>query len=132
VEQKMQAGRILEETPFDIKLQPEQGDALEIHKHDVKFYFEAGEKKQILKQVTWGPAERKLPPEHFRKKKNRKDIKAIFFFGRQEEGKGIRWETAEGDQLRGKVAWLGRFEIVLELPKGQRVIMMRHAVVAAD
>jgi hypothetical protein len=45
-----------------------------------------------------------------------------------EAGRAVTWTTVEEDQVRGRVVWLGRFEVVLETAKGLRVVMMRHAV----
>jgi hypothetical protein len=118
---------VVEDQKFEVRLKPAEGEEVTLHKHDVKFYFDASRKKQVLKQVAWGQGGEPLPPDHLWKQKNRTDIKAAVYFAALEAGKALRWESVEGDSLRGKVAFLGRYEVVLESPAGDRIVVLRHA-----
>ncbi|MBM4353520.1 MAG: hypothetical protein FJ109_06935 [Deltaproteobacteria bacterium] len=128
VGRKIVYGTVLEDQKFDVRLKPAEGDELLLHKHDVKFYFDASRKKQVLKHVAWGGGEEPLAPDHLRFVKHRVDVKAATYFAAMEAGRAIRWESVEGDQLRGRVVFLGRYEVILESPAGDRMVLLRHAV----
>jgi len=114
---------------YAIKLKSGEEELL-LDKHDMKFYFAAGDKKQVLKQVTWGDKETVLEQSHLKRLKHRVDIKARVYLDAKEQDKAITWQTVENDVLRGKVVFLGRWEVVLETAKGVKVVMLRHAVKA--
>jgi sRNA-binding regulator protein Hfq len=115
-------------TPFEVVIRPDKEEPLTLHKHDVKLYFLAKDKKAVVKTLEWGDQSRTLAPDHLKDRNNRKDVKARTYQHAMDAGKSVTWTTAEGEQVRGKVAWYGRYEVVLSLAKGPNVVMMRHAV----
>jgi len=121
-------GTVPEDQKFDVRLKPADGDEVVLHKHDIKFYFDASRKKHVLKHVAWGTSADPLAEDHLRRLKHRVDVKAVVYFAAMEAGRAIRWESAEGDIVRGKVVFLGRYEVMLESPSGDRLVVLRHAV----
>jgi len=123
-------GTVIGNTKYDVRLRTSQDEEPEFHKHDVKFFFDAGRKKHVLKQIGWGDKERVMESNHLRRIRNRTDIKAFVLQRMQEEKRTVQWLSVEGDRIRGRVAWFGRFEVILETGKGLRIIAMRHAVLS--
>jgi hypothetical protein len=125
---RLLTGSVVEHLKYEVRLQTGQGDPELLPKHDIKLYFDAREKKNVLKVVTWGKPEQPVAAGALRDRRRRTKVKARVFLQAMEAGRAVTWTTVEEDQVRGRVVWLGRFEVVLETAKGLRVVMMRHAV----
>ena len=128
VGRRLVTGKVRENRQFDIALSSRDGEDLAINKHDIKFYFDAGRKKHVLKQLAWGPAGAAVVEDHLAKIASRHDIKARAYQAARDEGRVVNWRSVEHDLIRGTVVWLGRYEVVLETSKGDRIVVMRHAV----
>ncbi len=123
-------GKVVESRPFDLTFCPrDSSDETTIVKHDIKFFFDATRRKHLLKAIKWGTAETAITSDHLRRIGARTDIKARVLLEMQESEKAIEWQTLEGDCIRGRITWFGRYEVQLQTAKGD-VIVMRHAVAA--
>ncbi len=49
-------------------------------------------------------------------------------FEAHDAGRTCRLETLEGDELRGMVTWVGRYELGLGQKGGAEIVVMRHAI----
>jgi len=115
-----------------VTIQTSDGEEMLVEKHDIKFYFDVRRRKQVMKQVSWGSSEDRVEPGILRTMSNRGYVKARVYLMAQEDDRTIRWESLEGDGIKGKVLWFGRFEVVLETGKGDRVVTLRHAIRSAS
>jgi len=122
------SGTIERNERFDIDLRLQEGESVVVRKHDVKFYFPAAERKAVLKSVDWGDKSVTLEADHLKDPRKRVDIKAKVYLEAMDAGKTMEWKTVEGEKVRGRITWMGRYEVVLALAKGSTVVMMRHAV----
>ncbi len=129
---KLLQGTVVESRQFDLVLRPrEGGDNLTIVKHDIKFFFDGTRRKHLLKSIKWGVAEELVNADCLRRIGARNDVKARILLELQESGRAIEWQTIEGDNVRGRIGWFGRYEVMLQLPKGD-VFVMRHAVATVN
>ena len=131
VRRRLLVGQVAQNRPFEVVIRDREGTEETILKHNIKFYFDAGDKKRVMKQVKWGPGD-SVEVDFLKRIQNRKDVKARVFLEAMEGASAVSWKSVEGDLVRGTVAWFGRFEVALELPRGQRVVVMRHAVDAVE
>lgn len=121
-------GTVVESRPFDLTFRPrDSSDETTILKHDIKFFFDATRRKHLLKAIKWGTGETAVTPDHLRRIGARTDIKARILLEMQESERAVEWQTLEGDTIRGRITWFGRYEVQLQTAKGD-VIAMRHAV----
>jgi hypothetical protein len=128
VGRQLLVGRVAEARTFDLVLADREGTETTLLKHDIKFYFDAGRKKHLIKSIQWGDEGPGMDPDHLRRIRHRVDIKARHLLAAQEADKTVSWETAEADLLRGKLIWFGRYEALLQTSRGDTVVLMRHAV----
>jgi sRNA-binding regulator protein Hfq len=125
---KLLQGTILESRPFDLVLRlRDSEESTTIVKHDVKFFFDASRRKHLLKSIKWGSAEELVEADHLRRVGARTDVKARILLKLQESNRAVDWRTAEGDHIRGRLEWFGRFEVKLQTSKGD-IFVLRHAV----
>lgn len=115
---------------YDVIVKTADGTEQSIPKHDVKFYFEAGSKKAVLKHLDWGGKETRTAPGALASVKARTDLPARLFMAPQLAGKAVTIVNGEGDQFRGRISWFGKYELVLELGPGTEVVVMRHSLVS--
>lgn len=120
-------GTVLDSRPYDITFETQDGESLDVSKHDIKFYFDARRKKHLLKTVRWGDKEASRARGSLARVGTREDVKARDLLELQEGERAIGWSTVEGDVLRGLVTWFGRYEVVLTSPKGE-IVALRHGV----
>jgi len=127
VGRRLLVGQVVQDRKYDIVVRHKEDQEEVIAKHNVKFYFDVGDKKRVMKQVKWGDGD-PIEADFLRRVQNRKDVKARVFQEAMEQSLSLSWKSVEGDRMKGTVSWFGRFEVALELPKGQKVVLMRHAV----
>ncbi len=125
---RMLTGHISKHTRFEVVLTGRDGTEESFHKHDIKFFFDARKKKHVLKAVRSGGADRVVESGHLEVFANRRKIRARYLLAALEAGRTVAWETVEGDVLRGRIIWHGRYEVRLETSRGPVVVLMRHAV----
>lgn len=129
---RLVTGTLTRDEPFAVAVQDREGQVTDADKHDVKFFFKAGDRKKVFKNIKTGTAAQLLEPGALKERKARKKLKARNFVGPLEEGRTVAWTTVEGDVIRGKVVWFGRFEVILETGNGIPVYIMRHAFAAME
>ena len=132
VSRRMVTGTLSKHTRFDVVVKTREGEEETVHKHDIKFFFDARKKKHVLKAVRAGGQEQAVEPGHLETFANRRKVKARFLLAAKELGRTVAWETLEGDILRGRLIWHGRYEVRLETSRGPVVVLMRHAVRGMD
>ena len=49
-------------------------------------------------------------------------------FGHLEKEASLAFTTLEGEVVRGKLEWIGRWELGLHLSNGNRAVVFRHAI----
>lgn len=129
---RMLTGILSKHNRFEVVLTSREGEEETFHKHDIKFFFDARKKKHVLKAVRAGGQEQAVEPGHLETFANRRKVKARFLLAAKELGRTVAWETLEGDILRGRLIWHGRYEVRLETSRGPVVVLMRHAVRGMD
>lgn len=123
-------GTIVESRPFDLVFRPRNGEKEStVLKHDVKFFFDASRRKHLLKSVRQGSPEEVVAGDHLKRVGSRNDVKARTLLALQESGKAVNWQTVEEDCIRGRIGWFGRYEVSLQVAKGE-IFVLRHAVAA--
>jgi len=106
VGKKIIMGEITAHDKYDLTIKTQDAEQpILIHKHDIKFYFDAGDKKQVIKHVTWGPKDLVVEQDSLKEIKKRHDVKAKVLMSFKDGEKAITWHTPEWDQSRGKVPW---------------------------
>lgn len=125
---RMLAGNLTSHNRFEVVLTSRDGQEESIHKHDIKLFFDARKKKHVLKALRRGPQAEVVEPGHLEVFANRRKVKARYLLAAKEAERTVAWETLEGDILRGRLVWHGRYEVRLETSRGPVVVLMRHAV----
>ncbi len=128
VQNRLLTGLLTSESPFEVGLATRDGKNHQISKHNIKFFCLARDKKGVLKGLERNPDAPSIPEDHLSKRTHRQDIRARHLLKAQEQNLNRTWITQEGDVLRGKVTWFGRFEIRIQTTRGCEVILMRHAL----
>ncbi len=126
---RLEQGVVAASRPFDLTFVTRGGDELLVQKHDIKFFFDARLRKHLVKTVRWGRDSQQMPAGTLGKVGARTDIKARELLSALEGDRSVDWRTVEGDVLRGRVQWFGRYEAILRTTKGD-VTVLRHAAVS--
>ena len=127
VQRRLLWGKVVAHGPFDVTIEPPSGPPETVVKHDIKFYFAASHKKSVLKKINWGKGGDMVEAGYLRVIRNRVKIKARKFQEAYDADRTIRWVSVEGDAVRGRVTWIGRYEVAVEVAPGVPVIVMRHS-----
>ena len=130
--QRVVRGLVTDVDAYEVCIQPEGGDPgggpERHHKLQVKFAYDPAQYKQVRKALTWDKA-RKCAREPIARPQERYGCSDRRLFGYFDRGTPVQATTLEGEQLRGRVSWVGRWEFGLELARGGAcVTVMRHAL----
>ena len=104
-----------------------EGDPEEIHKLEVKFGYDPADWKKLKKGVRQNKRqpERDTPAVHPQDRYSCSDRR---LFGYLDRGDEVVATLLDGDILRGRVAWFGRYEFGLILRTEAEVTIFRHAL----
>ena len=113
---------------YEFLFEPRGGEAETVHKLQVKFAVAADSRKKVRKSLSFDNELRKVPREPVWKPQDRYTCSNRRLFQLCDRQVAVEVLTLEGDVLRGKVAWVGRFEFGLEVKGGIEVVVFRHAL----
>lgn len=119
-------GTVLSVDKYEFGFQPRKGEAESIHKLQVKFgvdLSQGSKARNALKISKSGDA-----AEPVWKPQDRYGISDKRLFGYLDDELDIQVDTTEGDLVRGKVSWMGRWEFAVRTKKGPEVVVFRHAL----
>lgn len=130
------SGKVLEVDSYMIRFQPlaqggegePEGDVEEIHKLQVKLAFSPEGYKRVRKVMKHDKVLEQTPLSPIPRPQDRYTCSDRRLFRYLDEKVEIQITTLEGEQLRGQVAWFGRYEFGLKLKGDAEVVVFRHAL----
>lgn len=122
-------GRILMVDAYMFRFQPEEGEAEDIHKLQVKAAFDPESYKRVRKILKFDKELEKAPRPPITRPQDRYTCSDRRLFRFMDEKHEIQVTLLEGEILRGTVAWFSRYEFGLKLKSGDaEVAVFRHAI----
>ncbi|MEZ4316048.1 MAG: hypothetical protein R3F61_01020 [Myxococcota bacterium] len=115
-------------TPYSFMLTPDEGEAEEIHKLQVKFAYAPEHWKRAKKAIRMDKVLSKTPREPIPRPQDRygcSDKRLFSYVDRRDE---IGVTLLEGEMIRGTVKWFSRYEIGLEVRGDVDIFVFRHAL----
>lgn len=119
-------GTVLSVDKYEFDFQPKKGEVETVHKLQVKFgvdLSQGSKARNALRVSKKGEA-----AEPVWKPQDRYGISDKRLFGYLDDELDIQVDTSEGDIVRGKVSWMGRWEFAVRTKKGPEVVVFRHAL----
>lgn len=121
-------GKILEVMPYEFRFQPVDGPEILVHKLHAKLAFEPEAFKKVRKALRYDKTLEATPRAPIERPKDRYGCSDRRLFRYLDEKTEIQVTLLEGEQLKGQVAWFGRFEFGLRLKGDTLVTVFRHAL----
>jgi hypothetical protein len=126
--QRTVVGKIEGMTVYEFVLRGEGAEAPEtVHKLQAKYAWDPAEYKLVKKAIETSKDGRRTT-EPIYKPQDRYPCSDRRLFGFLRAGRPVAVETLEGELLRGKITWLGRWEFGLEAKGGGHLTVFRHAI----
>ncbi|MCB9744861.1 MAG: hypothetical protein H6741_04035 [Alphaproteobacteria bacterium] len=114
---------------FEFTVQPRKGEPETIHKLQLKWAAHGDVAKKVRRAHRYDPERKKAPQEPIWKPQDRYNCSNKRLFGYLNAETLISVTTLEGDQFKGKVTWIGRYEFGLMVKGNVEVTLLRHALV---
>lgn len=113
---------------FEFTVQPRKGEPETIHKLQLKWAALADVGKKVRRAHRYEPSRKKAPQEPIWKPQDRYNCSNKRLFGYLDSEALITATSLEGDQFKGKVTWIGRYEFGLLVKGNVEVVILRHAL----
>lgn len=120
-------GKVTQVDPYTFQFAEGDAEPTEIHKLEVKFSYDPADWKKVKKGVRQNKrqTERDTPAVHPQDRYSCSDRRLFSYLDR---GVEVVVTLLDGDILRGRVAWFGRYEFGLILRTEVEVTIFRHAL----
>ena len=119
-------GQVTAVDQYEFTFQPVKGEVETIHKLQVKYGIDLSQGNKARNVVKAPKVVAAAEPVW--KPQDRYGISDKRLFAFHDDELEVQVETSEGDQLRGTVTWMGRWEFGLMTRKGVEVVVFRHAL----
>ncbi|MEW6427496.1 MAG: hypothetical protein AB1568_05625 [Thermodesulfobacteriota bacterium] len=120
-------GRLREIDPYSVAVE-QNGVVEECKKLDIKFLYPADQAESVRSLLTVSARVRDLRLEPILARGKRHHVKNRTLFPLMQERAVLLFTTLEGEELRGIVGAIRRYEFVVLLKGGIPVTLMRHAL----
>lgn len=121
-------GTVLSAERFEVQVQPRKGEPETIHKLQFKWACLADDGKKVRRAHRYDPARKKDPGEPIWKPQDRYNCSNRRLFGFLDAETQVTVTCLEGDQFKGRVTWIGRYEFGLMVKGNVEVVIFRHAL----
>lgn len=121
-------GRILAVDAYMLRFQPEEGEAEDIHKLQVKLAFVPEAYKRVRKVLKYEKALESSPHAPIPRPQDRYTCSDKRLFRYLDERVEVQATTLEGEQVRGAIVWFSRYEFGLQLKGDAELTVFRHAL----
>lgn len=114
---------------YSVMVQPDEGDPVEVHKLQLKFAWDPKDWKKVRKGVKRDKELSKAPRAPIERPQDRYTCSDKRLFRYMDREVPVTVTLLEGEQLRGKVSWFGRYEFGMLLKDGEtEVTVFRHCL----
>lgn len=120
-------GVVKEVGPYELVLQAD-GEERTVHKLQVKYAYEPEAYKVLRKMLTWDKERKESPKEPVERPQDRYACSDKRLFRYLDDKVQVQATLLEGEQIRGQVSWLSRFEFGLSHEGADVVTIFRHAL----
>lgn len=121
-------GRVVLVDSYMFRFQPEEGEAEDLHKLQVKIAFSPDAYKKVKKSLRVDKKVQEAPAGPIARPQDRYTCSDKRLFRYLDQGTEVQATTLEGDQVRGQVTWFSRYEFGLRLKGDVELVVFRHAL----
>jgi len=128
--QRLVHAQVVDVKPYTATLRlVDSGEEEEIHKLQFKYAYRSTDEKRMNKTLRWDEALKAEPKEPIVRPQDRYSISDKRLFQLLDNQESIGLTLLEGENLRCKLEWFGRFELAVVLKDGEtRAQVFRHAL----
>ncbi|MCB9758998.1 MAG: hypothetical protein H6739_04095 [Alphaproteobacteria bacterium] len=121
-------GKVVESRQYEIDFKPHGEDAETVHKLQLKYAMAAGLRKKARRVLRYDRDLSAEPREPIWKPQDRYTCSNRRLYGYMDKATAITVTLLEGEQFKGKVTWIGRFEFGFEVKTATELVIFRHAL----
>lgn len=121
-------GTVLSVDQYEFQFKPRTGEAETVHKLQAKFAVDASLRKKVRKALSYDKERRAASDEPVWKPQDRYTCSNKRLFTYQDRGTPVEVRLLEGEILKGKIIWVGRYEFGLEVKGAVQLVVFRHAL----
>jgi dihydroflavonol-4-reductase len=121
-------GKVMMVDAYMFRFQPEEGEAEDIHKLQVKAAFVPDDYKRVRKVLKYDKKLEQAPLGPVPRPQDRYTCSDKRLFRYMDEKVEVQATLLEGEQMHGVVSWFSRFEFGLHLKGEAEIIVFRHAL----
>lgn len=121
-------GTVVEVAPYSVTVQPEEGEAVEIHKLQLKYAWSPEDWKRVRKGVRMDKSLSKEPKSPIERPQDRYTCSDKRLFRYLDDEIMVQATLLEGELIRGTLTWFGRYEFGLRLKSDVEITVFRHAL----
>ncbi|MCO4744104.1 MAG: hypothetical protein KC912_04910 [Proteobacteria bacterium] len=105
-------------------------EPIELHKLQVKYAYSPDAWKLVRKALSFDRAREKAPGEPAVRPQDRYNLSDKRLFHAMDEEHAIAVTLLEGEVIKGKIAWFGRWEFAIAVKGDHEIAIFRHALAA--